>query len=164
MKVYVKDANLIFDLFHGGVLDAWFALGYETITTSLVLVEIRNPEQRKQIEVYLSGGHLRIEDTLAEDWEEITNLAQQWKVSVPDASVAVLARKAEACLLTGDGRLRRKSMEAGMEVRGTLWVLDHLLEQGRITLGAARTALEAIHNSGTFLPQEEVENRMNRWR
>lgn len=164
MKVYVKDANLIFDLFHGGVLDAWFALGYETITTSLVLVEISNPEQRKQIEVYLSGDHLRIEDASAEDWQEITDLAQQWKVSVPDASVAVLARKSQACLLTGDGRLRKKSMEAGMEVRGTLWVLDHLLEEGRITVGAARAALQAIHHSGTFLPQEEVENRLNKWR
>ena len=64
MKVYVKDANLIFDLFHGGVLDAWFALGYETITTSLVWVEIRNPEQRRHIEAYLGSGHLRIEKHL----------------------------------------------------------------------------------------------------
>ena len=41
---------------------------------------------------------------------------------------------------------------------------DHLLEEGRITVGAARTALKAIHHSGTFLPQEEVENRLNKWR
>lgn len=164
MKVYVKDANLIFDLFHGGVLDAWFALGYETITTSLVLVEIRNPDQKRHIEAYLGSGHLRIEDTSAEDWTEIIALSQEWQVSVPDASVAVLTKRAEACLLTGDGRLRKKSMEAGMDVRGTLWVLDHLLEQGRITTSAARVALEAIHHSGTFLPQDEVENRLNKWR
>jgi predicted nucleic acid-binding protein len=164
MKIYVKDANLIFDLFHGGVLDAWFALGYETVTTSLVLVEIRDPDQRKQIQLYLDSGHLRIEDTTAEDWTEITDLSLLWKVSVPDASVAILAKRAEACLLTGDGRLRKKSIEVGMDVRGTLWVLDHLLEQERITVSAARTALEAIHISGTFLPQDEVENRLNKWR
>lgn len=163
MKVYVKDANLIFDLFHGGVLDAWFALGYETITTPLVLAEIRNPEQRTQIDAYLGRGHLRVEDTAPDSWEEIIALAQLWKVSVPDASVAVLARNSKSCLLTGDGRLRNKSAEAGLEVRGTLWVLDHLLERGRITQGAAHAALTAIHQSGTFLPQEEVENRLNKW-
>ena len=163
MKIYVKDANLILDLFNGGVLDAWFALAYETVTTSLVMVEIRDKEQKIQLNTLVSDGLLGIEDTTGEDWEKIRKLSLEWSVSIPDASVALLAQKSSACLLTGDGRLRKKSRELGIDVRGILWVLEHLMEQQKITSAAACVALEKITGAGAFLPKEEVEKCLKRW-
>ncbi len=163
MKIYVKDANLILDLFNGRILDAWFALGYETITTSLVLVEIRDEEQKIQLNTYVSKGLLKIEDAKGGDWDEIHELSIKWSVSIPDASVAVLALKSSACLLTGDGRLRKKSKELGIDVRGILWVLDLLIEQQKITSAAACVALHNITGAGAFLPKEEVEKCLKRW-
>lgn len=163
MKIYVKDANLILDLFNGSVLDAWFALGYETVTTSLVMVEIRDDAQKIQLSSYVSKGLLEIENTAAEDWNGIYELSIEWSVSIADASVALLAQKSTACLLTGDGRLRKKSKEFGIEVKGILWVLDHLIEQQKITSAAASVALENITGAGAFLPKEEVEKCLKRW-
>jgi len=164
VKIYVKDANLILDLFNGRVLDAWFALGYETITTSLVLREVSDEGQKMQLNTYVSKGLLKIEDVVATDWVKISELSVKWSVSIPDASVAMLALKTSSCLLTGDGRLRKKAEEIGIDVRGILWVLDHLIEEQKITSAAACKALKSIAGKGAFLPHGEVEIRRQNFR
>jgi hypothetical protein len=35
MKIAVKDANVFIDMESMGILDLWFLLGYETLTSSL---------------------------------------------------------------------------------------------------------------------------------
>jgi hypothetical protein len=42
MKVAVKDANVFIDLESMGLLDLWFQLGIETITSSFVVMELEN--------------------------------------------------------------------------------------------------------------------------
>ena len=62
MKVAVKDANILIDLAQCGGLDAWFSLGIETYTTTLVLNEITDVNQRSQIQSYVRAQSLRVVD------------------------------------------------------------------------------------------------------
>lgn len=47
MRVAVKDASILIDLAHGGFLTPWFKLGIETLTTDLVMAEIKDPNQNR---------------------------------------------------------------------------------------------------------------------
>lgn len=40
MKIAVKDANVFIDMESMGVFDLWAQLGYETLTTSLIVLEL----------------------------------------------------------------------------------------------------------------------------
>lgn len=42
MKIAVKDANVFIDLESMGILDLWFQLGYKTITSTYVVVELED--------------------------------------------------------------------------------------------------------------------------
>ncbi|MEG1740967.1 MAG: hypothetical protein RR250_06550 [Akkermansia sp.] len=55
--------------------------------------------------------------------------AKEWKVSLQDVSVAHLAKKHGGILLSGDKRLRTKSAESGIEIKGILWILDMIVER-----------------------------------
>ena len=56
MRILVHDANLLIDLFHGGVLEIWFAQGYEIHTTSLVLTELTDADQKAAANDLVSLG------------------------------------------------------------------------------------------------------------
>ena len=129
-----------------------------------MLVEIKDSDQKAVINKEIDEGRLAVEDIEGEDWDLAAERAKKWGISVPDASVSIVAQKREfAVLLTGDGRLRKKSLEEGIDVKGTLWVIDHLLEVNAIPPEKAVTALDAILSGGTFLPRDECEKRRNSW-
>lgn len=163
MKAFVKDANLLIDLLEGRIDSHWFSLGYEVYTSSLVLMEITDPGQRATVDALVAQGTLRVVDVRAGGWQDVASLAAHWGVSVPDASAAKLAMDLEATLLTGDGRLRAKAKEARLDVKGTLWVFDHLVELATLSYCEAASALRRVLAAGSFLPREECEARLVLW-
>lgn len=46
--VYIKDANILIDLAKADILQEWFSLKYITITSDLVIHEIKDPIQRER--------------------------------------------------------------------------------------------------------------------
>jgi hypothetical protein len=84
-------------------------------------------------------------------------------LSIADTSVAVLAKREGAVLLTNDRRLRTHCQSERIEVRGGLWVLDELLRRDVIAPPQALVALEAMVQGGARLPDHEVEVRRARW-
>ena len=139
MRVFIKDANLLIDLHLGGILDAWLNLGYDTATTSLVLIEIKDSDQKAVINKEIDEGRLAVEDIEGEDWDLAAERAKKWGISVPDASVSIVAQKREfAVLLTGDGRLRKKSLEEGIDVKsGSVLSLDFNVDGTVLASGSA---------------------------
>ena len=74
-----------------------------------------------------------------------------------------IARERKAILLTGDSKLRRHIRKAGVEVRGVLWVLDHLVDTGRLEPQGAANSLTMMISAGAFLPKDECSRRIRRW-
>ena len=67
-------------------------------------------------------------------------------------------------LITGDNNLRTAGEEQGVEVHGTLWLLDQLHANGHLPDSAAHNALKRMVDEGSWLPKEEVQKRLTRWR
>ncbi len=66
MKVAAKDANILIDLVEGNLLELWFRLGIESHVPDLVLVEIRNPDQRRVVQAMVGVGNLLVGTVSAE--------------------------------------------------------------------------------------------------
>jgi hypothetical protein len=66
-------------------------------------------------------------------------------------------------LIAGDLALRRAAEKEGLRVRGTLWILDELVNYRIFTGERAADALDKmIKNRGRF-PPEELTKRLKRW-
>lgn len=161
---FIHDACLLIDLCAGGLLPAWFDSGRRFATTTLVVAEVKTSAQKKALASFIRAGTLVAEDP---EFEKLL-LADEWaktrRVSLADASVALLARDRGGILLSGDDRLRKRAKEDGVEVRGLFWILDTLVEEARISENAAAGALDAILAAGARLPKNECETRLKKWR
>ena len=160
---FIHDACLLIDLFEGDLIRFWFASGRKFATTVLVVEEIKDPEQKASILTFVADGALIAEDLEFEKISDAASWSDKNRVSIADASVALLAREHGGILLSADNRLRKRAKEDGVEVRGLFWIFDTLLGENRISPEFAVTALKKIREAGARLPQSECENRLKKW-
>ena len=65
-------------------------------------------------------------------------------------------------LLTGDRALREAAKELNVEVHGTIWLVEQMLQDKKITAEVARVAFQKMKHSGSRLPWDKVEKMLNR--
>lgn len=70
------------------------------------------------------------------------------------------ARQEQCPLLTGDNALRNAAASEGIEVRGTLWVVEALVAQGVITKRRAESAYNRMKSAGRRLPWRQAFERL----
>lgn len=107
MRITVKDASILIDLAEGDLLGLWFQLQIETHTTDFVLREVKQEIQWQRVPPFVDAKLLQVHATTAQEIAAVAVFAQAHGLSLPDASGVFLARRLQACLLTGDRRLRR---------------------------------------------------------
>lgn len=78
-----------------------------------------------------------------------------------DCFALMLAKQAQCPLLTGDQNLRKAAEQEQVEVKGTLWVVESLIEHGIIDVAAARIAYSHMRENGRRLPWDTAETRLN---
>lgn len=168
MRIVIQDASVLIDMADSNLLDAWFSLGFDLRTTSLIYHEVMRKNQKLKLQRYLDNGQLLIEKATGEVIAEIavfkTSLSS--RLTIQDASALYFATKIEgSILLTSDRRLREHAEAQGVETHGLLWVLDTLVARGALLPGVAADRLEALMERGTSRqPQHECELRIRRWR
>jgi predicted nucleic acid-binding protein len=59
--------------------------------------------------------------------------------------------------LTGDAALRQAARDHGVEVHGTLWIVEQLVRAGILSAVRARTAFDAMREAGSRLPWPLVD-------
>ncbi|MBE0597454.1 MAG: hypothetical protein IH614_09310 [Desulfuromonadales bacterium] len=167
MKIVIQDASVLIDLMEADLLDAWFDLGFDLRTTSLVWREVNRKNQRLQLKRHVDAGRFSIESIGAETLTEIVQLQINLssRISLEDASALFIAGKLESILLTGDKRLRQSAEDRGIETHGLLWVFDTLVARGALLPEVAAERLQRLIEGGTTrLPLKECEVRIRRWR
>ncbi len=166
MKVVVQDASILIDFAEGELLEAWFSLGIETLTTSLVWREVNRRSHKSRLKRFSRLDKLEIVSINAEAMTEVVVLKQSLPaaITLQDASVLHLAMQRAAILLAGDDLLRKCAEERDVNVRGLLWVLDELVERHTITHGKAAAVLERLLKGKSRLPKAECEFRLQKWR
>lgn len=164
MKIAIKDANIIFDLFDMELLDEFLSLDYHFITSDFVQSEIKSPETKKKFSNLIKKKKIKIESLSFEELEEADKMKKYKSgLSMHDCSVIFLAEKYKAILLSGDKAIRSTAKIIGIEYHGILWALDKLIEQQIITSKAAKEKLTYLMSINNRLPQKECQKRIDRW-
>ena len=165
-KIVISDTNIFIDLLDAGLADAFFSLPFEVHTTTYILRELLNLEQRAAIEKHIGAGHLHITSLEGEEFVDLLLLYKRAgsNLSVNDCSVWLLASKKDGVLLTGDGNLRKKATQSGIKVHGIFYIFDKLVEHKLITLSVASAALNFLSGHNNRLPKNEIEKRLELWK
>lgn len=171
MKIAVKDANVFIDLESMGILDLWFQLGHDTITSSYVVVELEDGNHLNAL-ACIRAGQVREEEISPEemvgDFDSLWSELEDSGLSITDVSVLYLALRDDAMVISGDKRLRAEAGLRAVEVHGTLWILDCLVTAGILAAPIAADRLDALTSltgrERRYLPLGECSERIRRWR
>ena len=164
MQFISSDTNVWIDFFTIKKTELPFRLPFSYIMyEEAINDEFRSPpELGKEL---VSYGLIPVDITIEE-----FSLAQEYgisynKLSIYDRIALAIAKNRQIILLTGDGALRKAAKQEGVEIMGTLGVLDRLWDQQRITREELRACLQNLldNNGGIIrLPREEIVSRIER--
>ena len=164
LKVAVQDANVLIDMELAGLFELWFQTGIEMHTTDLIRAELVTGGH-KQAVGFIKTGHVCEHGLNFEDLMAVAALEMEVgsKAKFNDCSVLFLAMKLGAILLSGDKPLRKAGAERGLEVRGTLWIFDQLVERKLVPAREAARKLKHLRKQARFLPEDECLSRIKKW-
>lgn len=78
-----------------------------------------------------------------------------------DLFTIALAEEKQCSLLTGDAALRQAAESEQIDVKGTLWLIEEMIKERKITLQVARAALRRMQDNGRRLPWAIAEQRLS---
>jgi len=169
MRIAVKDANVFIDLESMGILDLWFQLDYQTITSSFVVVELEDGGHANALASIQAGQVIEavISSEEMEAFEALRVECEPTGLSMADVSVLHLAMREDALLLSGDKPLRNQAKLRLVDVHGTLWIMDQLVDSGLLAKRVAAQRLETLllrtGRERRYLPKAECHARILRW-
>lgn len=154
----ISDANVIIDMQDGGLLEAMFQLN-ETFAVPDMLYA----EELEQQQPQLPRLGLQIKSLSGESIARAMALRLRYTgPSTNDLFALELARECQCPLLTGDMALRKAAESEGVELRGTLWLVEQLVRQRIITVTVAHNAYRKMRDAGSRLPWPMVEKQIRR--
>jgi len=156
----VLDTTVCIDLFNGQLLERAARVPYELVLPDVIVAELIHPPG----EMFIQSGFskLQLDETAI---KQIIGLRERFpRPSTNDLFALLLAKINSFALLTGDDALRKAAKEEGVPVHGMLWILDRLIEYKILTPVEAADSLEKILAEGSWLPKNECEARLKRWR
>lgn len=165
VNVVVNDACLLIDLSDIGLFDAFFQLGFQAYIAPSVLNELEGDFYEQPIRKSIENKALLLYKLAAEDQKDIEKLmkAHSSKLSELDCSCLHLAQKINATLLTCERLLAKTAKNLKVDVYGSLWVLDRLIETSIISRKTAHGKLNALMAVNSRLPKDECNIRLKQW-
>lgn len=163
-QVAIHDANIFIDLEVAGLLDLWFQLDYETITSDIVVSEIE--DNHKEVLQYIQAGQIRVEQLNSKQMAMVYDMHNNTNsnLAIADCAVLLLSREKAAILLTGDRCLREAAEGESIEVHGSLWIFDKLVTAGFLQPAIAANKLEDLLVSNRFLPRATSYDYIKKWK
>jgi predicted nucleic acid-binding protein len=162
MKIAVQDANVFIDLELAGLFDLWLQMGVEVHTTDLIRGELRRGEHHLAL-AYLRD--MQVHELTFDELAAVSELEQsvRSRAKFNDCSVLYLAEKLAVPLLSGDGALRAAAEKRGVQVKGTLWIFDTLIERKLLSPTVAAEKLRLLLSQERFQPKTACDERLARW-
>lgn len=160
MQLLVSDANIFIDMEAGGLIEFMFRLPEEFGVPDILYIE-ELAEQSPE----LPGYGLKVIALKAETVAEAERLRQLYRhPSLNDLFALALAKQERCPLITGDGKLREAADKEGIELKGTLWLVQRMIEEEIISVETAATAYERMRHDCRRLPWAEVDKQLQRSR
>jgi predicted nucleic acid-binding protein len=158
MKLIITDTNIFFDIISIGALPEFFSLDYEICTTEFVIEEIIESDQKEAIEVFIRAKEIYVIGFSSEEIGEIQSFSTSKTFKgITDKSVLWKSYQLKCPLLTGDKKLRMEAEANGIDVHGTIWVIDTLVENGLIDRFKGIELLERLKSVNSSLPFDEID-------
>lgn len=165
MRLLIHDANVLIDLLDLGLLDRALDMPYSMETTDLVRFEVQASDQKQALTACIEGGKLSVIASTAQQVLAIHSIhAEHSRLSLADCSVVFHALDRNGIVLSGDGRLRGEAETMRLEVHGTPWVLDQMVEHRVLDATDAIEKLESLMGFNKRLPHKECVRLMEAWR
>ncbi len=163
MKLIITDSNVLFDVIKIDALPEFFSLDFDICTTVFVIEEIKPPPQRELVETFIRAKKLTVFEFTGEEIEEIeySNTVRDLK-RFTDKSVIWKSLQLNCPMLTGDKKMRELAENMGLEVHGSIWVIDELTNRDLISEQKAILLLEKLMAINSWLPRNEIEKRINK--
>lgn len=156
--IIISDANVLIDVLTAELIREMFQL-----PETFAVPDILFAEELADHHPELPDFGLQILEMAPEHIEQSARLRQRYaRPSMNDLLALTLARNHRCPLLTGDRDLRAVADEHGVEVHGTLWLLERLLQQELIALNQLEQAYERMRADQRRLPWDEVERQLRR--
>lgn len=158
-QLLISDANILIDMEKGGITRQMFQLDAVFAVPNTLYEEELREEHPQLPELGLRTLELT-EETVA--WAEalITRHAKSG-AGINDLLALALARQEQTTLLTGDDKLRSVAVKEKIEVHGTLWLVEQLMESGILTVQQAAAAYDSMKAARRRLPWNEVERQLH---
>ena len=156
----VVDTSVCVDLSNGGLLETALNLPYALLLPDILRKELKDPNGDDLVDLGYQEVHFGIEAVIHA--EELS--LKYSKASAEDIFALTYAKLNDCVLLTNDDELRKAALHESVKVHGILWLLDELVAAGFLPGPVAADALQKILNSGGWLPEQECQRRLNKWR
>lgn len=154
----ISDTNILIDMEDGNLIPTIFQLPYEIAVPDILFEE----ELREQHSHLLQVG-LKVKSLTAESIKKTEFLTQQYpRPSMMDHSALALALQEQCPLLTGDKDLRVVGKKEGVELHGTIWIVEQLLNQKIIQKSQAKGSFNAMKDKRRRLPWGDVDKLLKR--
>lgn len=162
MKVLVSDSSVLIDLLRYRIIRQLAKLPYEFVVPDLTL-ETELLEDRDQA-VELIRVLARIESLSEEEMTTLLQFRETYpQLSVPDCAALSIVETRGWTLLAGDRLMREVAKERGLDVRGTLWIVDEYQQSNLIDDDILLDVLnQMLTDPRIRLPKVELKKRIRR--
>lgn len=158
MALLVSDANIFIDFDEGGLLRELFQLPERIGVPDLLFEDELRGQHADLLELGLALLELAPDGVL-----RAAELARRHRrPSRLDLAALALAEQEKCPLLTGDRHLREAARAEGVDVHGTLWLVERLVTLRIVRVDRVRLAYERMRAAGRRLPWERVEEQVRR--
>ncbi len=160
-QLLISDANILIDMDVGGLLEVMFRLDF-----AFAVPDILFEEELRSRHLRLPGLGLGVLELTAEMIDDATRLIGRYghrRTSRNDLLTLALARQRGCPVLTGDADLRLACNEQGIDVHGTIWLMEQMLNGELVDHETAAEAYRAMREGGSRLPWREVDQQLARF-
>jgi predicted nucleic acid-binding protein len=148
VQLLISDANILIDLEEGELIKHLFQLPYDFSTPDILFYE----ELENEHEYLLSLG-LQLNELSSETMLYAVELTSKYqRPSRNDCFALALAAQEKCPLLTGDKDLKNAAINESIMVRGTLWLVEMMIQRKLITIEDARESFKKMKATGRRLP------------
>jgi len=152
MQLFISDANIFIDLEVCGILSKMFELPYTFAVPDILYIE-ELEEQHSD----LPGYGLLVKKLNISSIEYALSLHNQYRgASDNDLFAFVLAKQERCPLITGDGKLRKLAKSEGVELKGTIWVIEQFIIEGLLDCDSAQVAFDIMESKERRLPWDKA--------
>lgn len=159
MEIVISDTNIFIDLWNIGLLERFCELPISIHTTEFIIGELKTKGVKDAVLQLFKEAKIIVKTFKNTEYAEIISL-QDKNLSFQDCTVLYYALSGDYKILTGDRNLRAIAERHGLQVSGTIYVIDELLQNGILTKEEYVAKLKALMESNHRLPIREIMKRI----